>query len=66
MENQPECVDKAKDKLNGSGFYLLLVVYSSESHLIFLIQIIYKIKAKARYTYKNTLCVAVEGDAQLK
>lgn len=57
MENQLESVDKAKEKLNGSGFYLLLVVYSSERHLIFLIQIIYEIKAKARVRLqKHFMC----------
>lgn len=57
---------KQKETLSGSRFYLLLVVYSAESHLIFLIQIIYEIKAKVWYTYKNTDRVAVKWDAQQK
>lgn len=52
---------KRKGTLGGARFYLLLVVYSAESHLIFPIQSIYKIKARAWYTSKNMIgCLSSE------
>lgn len=50
----------------GLGFtYFWQFILQKATDLIFLIQIIYKEKAKARDTYKNTLYVVAERDAQL-
>lgn len=55
---------KQKETLSGSGFYLLLVIYSAGSQWIFLIQT--NKGKKIWYTYKNTLRVVAKWYAQMK